>query len=256
VAHIRHLLANVGKRYLTPPQLFPSDFRYSQLFGLLSLVIMPLDYRAMMERATLYLNTMICFRPTRWLQSLAVGVLSIACAAEEPTIKIQNVRSGTATLRQQGRLTVLEINSRNRRSQRIALSHPSDYRQGTAAPYEAHVVAENPNHFLIFTDTFASNPGNEQSQCGASPTGERFIHIVALGALPHETLSVLIESCLLDVEPHQQSPEWIADADSSGFKGRLILSFESGSQPTAVYFVSPDGTVSRPQTGQDSSKAP
>ena len=201
-------------------------------------------------------KTMIRFRTTQWLSAFAIGMLSIAGSAQEPTVKIHSVRSGTATLRQQGRLTVLEINSRNKRSQRIALSHPSDYRQGTNAPYEAHLIAESPNRFLIFKDTFSSNPGNEQGQCGASQTGERFVHVVALGAVPHETLSVLIESCLLDVEPLSQSPEWIAKVDSSGFNGRLILSYESGGQPTAVYFVEPDGAVSRPKIGKDPSKAP
>lgn len=89
-------------------------------------------------------------------------------------------------------------------------------------------MAGSSNHFLIFTDTFASNPGNVQGQCCASDTGERFIHVVALGAIPHETLSALIDSCLLDLEPTAQSPEWIPKRDSAGFTGKLILSFETG----------------------------
>jgi hypothetical protein len=175
-----------------------------------------------------------------------VGLLSTAGAAEEHAVVIRDVRSGAAMLRQQGRLTVLEIKSRGGSSQRVALSHPSDYRQGTNGPYEAHLVAESPNHFLIFTDTFASNPGNIQGQCGANETGERFIHVVALGAVPHETLSVLIESCLLDLEPTSRSPEWIAKPDSAGFVGRIVLTFERGAEP-AAYYVAPDGAVTRPQ---------
>lgn len=54
------------------------------------------------------------------------------------------------------------------------------------------------------------------------------IHVVALGAIPHETLSALINSCLLDLEPTAQSPEWIPKRDSAGFTGKLILSFETG----------------------------
>ena len=183
------------------------------------------------------------------LSSLTIGfaLLSVAHAAQEPTVSLGNVRSGTANLRQSGRLTILEIKSRIGASQRIALSHPSDYRQGTNAPYEAHLVAESPNHYLIFTDTFASNPGNIQGECGASHTGERFVHVVALGAIPHETLAVLVDSCLLDLEPTSRSPEWIAKSDSAGFVGRLIVSFESVTQPRAVYFVTPDGDVTRPE---------
>jgi hypothetical protein len=180
--------------------------------------------------------------------------LPTARAAEEHAITIRNVRSGTVILRPQGRLTILEIKSRVGSAQRVALSHPSDYHQGTNPPYEAHSVAESPNHFLIFTDTFASNPGNIQGHCGASETGERFVHVVALEAIPHETLSVLMDSCLLDLEPTSRSPEWIAKPDSAGFTGRIILSFERGTQPTAVYYVAPDGGVTRPQIGPNSPK--
>lgn len=197
---------------------------------------------------------MIRFRTALSLLLIGVGLLPMACPAEEHAITIRNVRSGTTMLRQQGRLTILEIKTRAGSSRRVALSHPSDYRQGTNAPYETHLVAENPNQFLIFTDTFASNPGNIQGHCGASETGERFIHVVALGSIPHETLSVLIDSCLLDVEPTSQSPEWIAKSDSAGFIGRIILSFEPGTEPTAIYYVAPDGAVTRPQIGRNSPK--
>jgi hypothetical protein len=194
------------------------------------------------------------FLTTLSLLTIGVGLLPTACAAEEHAITIRNVRSGTAILRQQGRLTILEIKSRAGYSRRVALSHPSDYRQGTNAPYEAHLVAESPNHFLIFTDTFDSNPGNPQGHCGANDTGERFVHVVALGPIPHETLSVLMDSCLLDLEPTSRSPEWIAKPDSAGFSGRIILSFEPGTQPTAVYYVAPDGAVTLPEIDPNSPK--
>lgn len=189
------------------------------------------------------------------LLSIAAGMLSMARAVEKNAITIGNVRSGTAILRQHERLTILEIKSRTGSVQRIALSHPSEYRQGTNAPYEAQLIAESPNHFLIFTDTFASNPGNVQGRCGASETGERFIHVVALDAIPHETLSMLMDSCLLDLEPTSQSPAWIAKTDSAGFVGRIVLSFEQGTQPIVVFYVAPDGAITRPQTERDSSKS-
>jgi hypothetical protein len=184
------------------------------------------------------------------LLAIGAGLLPIALAAGGPAVTIRNTRSGTAVLRQQERLTILEIKSRTGSSRRIALSHPSDYRQGTNAPYDAQLVAESPNHFLIFTDTFASNPGNPQGHCGASDTGERFVHVVSLGGIPHETLSVLVDSCLLDLEPTSQSPQWIAKSDSAGFVGRIVLSFDGGAHQTVVYYVAPDGAVTRPQTEQ------
>jgi hypothetical protein len=186
--------------------------------------------------------------------SIAVGLLSAVGAAQERAVSIPGVRSGTAVLRQEGRLTILGIKSGSGSSQRIALSHPSDYRQGTNAPHEAHLIAEDPNHFLIFTDTFASNPGNVQGHCGAGETGERFVHVVALGDIPHETLSVLIDSCLLDVESTSRSPEWIAKPDSAGFIGKIILRFDRGTPPTVAYYVAPDGAVTRPETELNSQK--
>jgi hypothetical protein len=118
-----------------------------------------------------YNNTNELFSDRVSLVSIGAGLLPMAPATEKGVTTIRNVRSGAAILRQEGRLTILEIKSRAGSSQRIALSHPSDYRQGTNAPYEAHLLAESPNHFLAFTDTFASNPGNIHGQCGADETG-------------------------------------------------------------------------------------
>ncbi|HET9183728.1 MAG TPA: hypothetical protein VFP59_16475 [Candidatus Angelobacter sp.] len=184
------------------------------------------------------------------LISMGITVALSAKAADKNAVTISKVRSGIAILRQHQRLTILEIKSPTGSVQRIALSHPSDYRQGTNAPYQAQLIVESPNHFLIFTDTFASNPGNVQGRCGASETGERFLHVVALGAIPHETLSVLIDSCLLDLEPTSRTPEWIPKPDSAGFAGRIILSFEGITRPNVIYYVAPDGDVTRPQDGQ------
>jgi hypothetical protein len=140
------------------------------------------------------------------LLSFSVGLLPMAGAAEKDAITLANVSSGSAILRQQDRLTVLEVKPAQGSSQLIALSHPSDYRQGTNPPYQTQLITESPNHFLIFTDTFASNPANVQGHCGASETGERFLQVVSLEAVPHETLSVLMDSCLLDLEATSRSP--------------------------------------------------
>lgn len=152
-------------------------------------------------------------------------------------------------LRQEGRLTVLEVRSRTGAKQRIALNHPSDYRQGMNPPHEAKLIAEDPGRFLIFTDRFESNPSNVQGHCGASE-GERFVHVVSLETIPHETLSVLIESCLLDLEPTSRSPEWIAKRDSAGFIGKLVITYEPDTSPSLTYWVAPDGSVTRPAIGK------
>ena len=180
-----------------------------------------------------------------------IAFAALLALSRQYDVAIAHVHSGHAVVTQRGRLTVLEITSPTNVKKRIALSHPSDYRQSTEPPYEAKLVAESPNHFLIFTDTFESNPGNVQGQCGASQTGERFVHVVALGAIPHETLSVLIDSCLLDIEPATASPEWLPKKDSAGFIGKLTLRFAPDTQPTLIYYVSADGSVSRPEIKAD-----
>ena len=179
--------------------------------------------------------------------SSGIVVAAILAVAQQRPVRIPHVRSGHAELLQQGRDTIFELSPPKALVQRIALTHPSDYRQGTSAPFDARLIAESLQHFLIFTDTFASNPGNIQGKCGASETGERFVHVVALEGIPHETLSTLVESCLLDLEATPASPEWLAKPDSAGFVGQLILRFEPGKQPTAVYYIGPDGSVSRPE---------
>ena len=73
-------------------------------------------------------------RTSLWLVEIGFGLSMMVRGAQEQTILIQNVRSGAAHLRQQGRLTILEIRSGNGSLRLIALSHPSDYRQGTNPP--------------------------------------------------------------------------------------------------------------------------
>jgi hypothetical protein len=185
--------------------------------------------------------------------SFGIVLVAILAVVPQRPVMIAHVRSGRAELIQQGRLTILELTPTKGTVQRIALTHPSDWQQGTNAPFGAKLVAESPHRFLIFTDSFDSNPGNPQGQCGAyGPSeedrgGERFVHVVALGSIPHETLSVLVESCLLDLESTSASPEWLAKTASGGSVGQLILRFERGTQPTTSYYVMSDGSVTRPQ---------
>jgi hypothetical protein len=182
-----------------------------------------------------------------FILSLGMTLVAIVVVAQRLPLAIPHVHSMGASLLQEGRLTILDLESPGSPVQRVGLTHPSDYRQGTNAPVNAELIAESPHRFLIFTDTFASNPGDIQGQCGASPSGERFVHVVALGDVPHETLSVLVDSCLLDLEPAAPSPEWRATPDSERFVGQLILRFKRGAQPATIYFVADDGSVTRPE---------
>ena len=183
---------------------------------------------------------------TGWL-GIALPFLFFFFAAEKPLI-VAHVRSGHAQLRQVGRLTVLELTAVGKPMRRAALTHPSDYSYGISAPYEAIVIAESPQHFLIFTDTLESNPGNVQGMCGASDQGERFVHVVSLEGIPHETLSVPVESCLMLIEPGERSPEWRAEPTTSGHGGELILRYED--EPPTRYYVSSDGSVGRARVGE------
>lgn len=178
---------------------------------------------------------------------LLFGTAAVIVAGPDRHLSIPDVRTGRAELVQRGRLTILELSRRNEPIQRIPLTHPSNYRQGANAPVDARLIAESPQHYLIFTDSFASNPGDVQGICGADETGERFVHVVALESIPHETLSTLVASCLLDLEATPASPEWLRKPDSAGFAGQLILRFAPGTQPSTVYYVGPDGSVTRPQ---------
>lgn len=188
--------------------------------------------------------------------SIAVALAMILTLGKPQQLTIPNVRSGRAELIQEGRLTILELAPPKAPVQRIALTHPSDYQQGMFAPFAVHLIAESPNHFLIFTDSFDSNPGNPQGKCGASGptdddrTRERFVHVIALGTIPHESLSILVESCLLDLVSTAASPGWLTKANSAGMSGRLTLRFERDVPVTAVYFVESDGSVSRPHVSQ------
>jgi hypothetical protein len=157
---------------------------------------------------------------------------------------IPGVRSGQAEILQQGRRSILELVSPKGPVQSIALTHRYPSGRQTNFPADAQLIAESPHHFLIFTDSFDSNPGNPQGMCGAiGAPGERFVHVVALGARPHETLSVLIESCLEPLLTTPTIPEWLAKPDGAGFAGQLTLRFEEDTQPTAIYSVAPDGSV-------------
>ncbi len=173
-----------------------------------------------------------------------LAAIAVAQAQHRPPqrlLALPQVRSGRAVLRQEARITALFLTSGNGKTTKIALTHPSDYPERMYAPFAAEVIAEIPGQLLIFTDSFASNPGNVQGQCGASDTGERFLHVVSLTAPVRESLAVLVESCLLDIEPKEGTPAFDASSRT------LALRFDrNGGQPlSAVYHIAADNSVSR-----------
>jgi len=89
---------------------------------------------------------------------------------------------------------VLDLRLASGKMNRIPLSYEEIGQQRRAEIWDATVLAEDPGHFVIFTDRFSSN-ANLQGQCGASPDGERYLHVVTLTIPIRETLSLNIDSC-------------------------------------------------------------
>ena len=166
-----------------------------------------------------------------------------AHAPRQSPLHIPDVHSGQAVLRQGGRVTSLVFTPAAGKTEEIPLKHESDYPQGYNAPYKARVIAEEPGKYLIFTDTFASNPGNPQGECGASPTGERYLHVVSL-AQSKETFSTIIASCRQDIESKPTTPDWDV------VKHTLTVRFTKydSHSPRDTYQVSPDGSVQQMKT--------
>jgi hypothetical protein len=177
--------------------------------------------------------------------ALCIGILSAAQAqvpASSPiakSIEIPHLLSGRGLLEQDGRKTVLVLTAKDGTTTRTELTHRDEYPQGFNPPYAAHVIAEDPGQLLIFTDTFASNPGNPQGQCGASSTGERFLHVVSLRVPPRESLSVLIESCWRDIEPRVG----MAQFDRSSRTLTLRFKVNDGKPLTSIFHIAADNSV-------------
>src|ERR1700761_4223884 len=83
---------------------------------------------------------------------------------------------------------VLDLWPASGKMNRIPLTYEEIGQQRRGDIWNATVLAEDPGHFVIFTDRFSSNP-NIQGQCGASD-GEEYLHIVRLIAPKRETLSL------------------------------------------------------------------
>jgi hypothetical protein len=183
------------------------------------------------------------FRHRAMLSLLAAsGLITFAFAARgvapQRPLVLSNVRSCRAVLRQEGRVTTLDLTSVAGITQTIPLTHIGKYVQGLAAAYKTALIAEELHHFLIFTDTFASNPGNIQGECGASPSGERYLHVVSLEYPLHETLSVIVDSCWLDLDSRLGNPAY------NHVTRTLTIHFAPDhGDASRSYHIEPDGSV-------------
>ena len=101
---------------------------------------------------------------------------------------------------------VLDLRLTSGNVNRIPLTHEEIGQQRRGDIWDATVLAEDPGHFVIFTDRFSSNP-NLQGQCGASD-GEEYLHIVTLIAPMRETLSLNIDSCYRSLNPVHSYPKY------------------------------------------------
>lgn len=133
------------------------------------------------------------------------------------------------------------LTSKNGKIEKIALTHPSEYPERLYAPFAAEVVAEIPGQLLILTDSFASNPGNVQGECGASDTGERFLHVLSLTPPARESLSVLIDSCLQNIELKEGTPEF----DPSSRTLTLRFDTQDGKSATKTYHITADNSITQ-----------
>lgn len=137
---------------------------------------------------------------------LAGHSLHASLAPRRHPLVLSGLRSGTAVLEQRDRVTFLNLTIPPASTVSIPLLHKGKYPQWTDGPWQSHLIAEVPGRFLIFTDTLASNPTNIQGECGASETGERYLHVISLVPPVHETFSTIVESCWFDLIPEPSVP--------------------------------------------------
>ncbi|HWW22826.1 MAG TPA: hypothetical protein VNY78_02935 [Edaphobacter sp.] len=172
------------------------------------------------------------------LLSLVISVQAQQPIHGRPVVKIPEVKSGNAVIHQRGLTTTLVLTKPSGKPQKVILTHKSSDPRFLTIPYEAKILAEIPNKLLIFTDTFISNPDNVQGHCGANQTGETFLHVVSLTPDMHETLSVLIDSCLLGIS-NMEDPVFDPSKRTLSFD----LSGDVDLPYTFTYHIGPDNSV-------------
>ncbi len=169
---------------------------------------------------------------------IAAALFASASASSQLSTPIRHVHSGTATvhyLNPPG--VVLDLHLASGHLDRIPLTYDQTGQQRRGAIWTAKLVYESPQHFIIFTDTFASN-ANIQGECGASD-GERFLHVVSLTQPVHETVSIILDSCWRDVNAMKATPAY--DAQSRTLTIGVVN--DSDKEVTIKYQLDEDGRV-------------
>ncbi len=142
---------------------------------------------------------------------IAAAWFASTTASSELSTPLPYVRSGTATVHYQNPPgVVLDLRSPSGHLDRIPLTYDETGQQRRGGIWKAKLVYESPQHFIIFTDTFASN-ANIQGQCGASD-GERFLHVVSLASPVHETVSSILDSCWREMNATKGTPVYNAQS--------------------------------------------
>ena len=133
---------------------------------------------------------------------------------------------------------VLDLRLGSGKMNRIPLSYEEIGQQRRADIWDATVLAEEPGHFLIFTDRFSSN-SNIQGECGASD-GEQYLHVVTLTDPMRETFSLNIDSCYRFLNPVRGFPKY----DSTTHVLVIKIDHEDTDTTTvAKYRIATDGSV-------------
>jgi hypothetical protein len=171
---------------------------------------------------------------------LIVGTLLVS--ASHPSgmsVPIKHIRSGIARVHYEHPPgVVLDLRTPSGHLDRIPLSYDQTAQQRRGALWEAELVYESPKQFMIFTDTFASN-ANVQGACGASD-GERFLHVVSLQSPVHETLSVVLDSCWLNVTATKTTPIYTPTSRTLTVK---VLGDSENKEIRTVYTLDERGSV-------------
>lgn len=155
------------------------------------------------------------------------------------SVQLTNLHSGRGTLHYfHPPNVVLDLRLGSGKVNRIPLTYEEIGQQRRADIWDAKVLAEDPGHFMIFTDRFSSN-SNIQGQCGASD-GEQYLHVVALTVPMRETLSLNIDSCYRFLKPVSGYPKYEPDTHV------LIIKIEHEDSDTTTvtrYHISSNGSV-------------
>lgn len=168
-----------------------------------------------------------------------ISLMAAVTVGSGMSVPLQHLGSGTGTVHYfHPPNVVLDLRLASGKLNRIPLTYQEVGQQRRADIWNAEVLAEEPGHFLIFTDRFSSN-SNIQGQCGASD-GEEYLHVVSLAAPMREKLSLNIDSCYQFLDPVQGYPRYDPAAHILSIK---IKHEDIDKVTLSKYRIASDGTV-------------